>query len=577
MTSAATSGHRRTGVADLAGVVARYCSRPQLAGVLALQLLVAVSDGIGLTLLVPVFQIATRERVIVLPVVEVAISPPLVVGLVVAVVVVRAIAQWWAAVCAATLRVQITDGLRLDSLTAVVHADWRFIADQQRNHLVQSVTTEMQRAGAAIDVLSRVVVAILMMLGGATAAIVLAPVAGAGALGAVAVMGLATRRFVRQASRSGTDLSASIHRFGDAVTNTLASLRLIRAHDAGEAWLRVLRAEAAAGRSIQLSYVRRSAGVRLSLSVFGVLGLLVLLLAARNLEVGAATMVALSAATARMLMSAQQLLSTTQLAANLAPSVSAALRHGEEARRRAEVPEQNQTRPPGDSNRESPPSLQLRGVSVRYEAGGEPTVRDVDLDVPAGALTVITGPSGAGKSTLVSVVLGLLPPDQGQLLVDRVPVTDLRRWRARVGYVPQDVVIVPGTVWDNLVWSVVPGQLFGADDVWAALDEAGLGDVVRCLPAGLHTDLGDFTRLSGGERQRLGLARALLRRPDLLVLDEATSALDTATEKAVLERLVDGRRTVLLVTHRVELRRFAARSAVLSGRRLVDLSAPNPS
>lgn len=159
-------------------------------------------------------------------------------------------------------------------------------------------------------------------------------------------------------------------------------------------------------------------------------------------------------------------------------------------------------------------------------------------------------PSGVGKSTLLEVVLGLLRPDSGEVLVEGNPLRQVRRWRGRIGYVPQHSALVPGTVRDNLAWSLQPGRALSDEAAWRALGVVELADVVRRMPAGLDTLLGESAALSGGERQRLCIARALVRDPELLVLDEATSGLDRHTERVVLDRLLDGKRAVLMVTHR---------------------------
>ncbi len=166
-------------------------------------------------------------------------------------------------------------------------------------------------------------------------------------------------------------------------------------------------------------------------------------------------------------------------------------------------------------------------------------------------MTALTGPSGAGKSTTADLVLGLLEPDAGTVLIDghRLTHAALRAWRARVAYVPQETILIPGTLRKNLLWSV--GEATDAA-CWHALDRAAAA-FARSLPDGLDTQLGDRgIRLSGGERQRVAIARALLRSPDLLVLDEATSSLDDATEAAVLEllRSLAPEVTVLVIAHR---------------------------
>jgi len=196
------------------------------------------------------------------------------------------------------------------------------------------------------------------------------------------------------------------------------------------------------------------------------------------------------------------------------------------------------------------PLVSLRDVSWRYNPGSAPVLQDVSLDLRRRGFVTLSGGSGAGKSTLLDIVLGLLRPTEGEVLVDGAALGDIAAWRSRLGYVPQQTVLVPGTVRQNLTWSLPRGVSATDDELWAALAVACLDDVVATLPERLNTELADLTELSGGEQQRLSIARALARRPELLILDEATGALDAATEDAVLTNLLSGPYALLMVSHR---------------------------
>ncbi|MGR7027374.1 thiol reductant ABC exporter subunit CydD [Geodermatophilus sp. URMC 62] len=196
------------------------------------------------------------------------------------------------------------------------------------------------------------------------------------------------------------------------------------------------------------------------------------------------------------------------------------------------------------------PHVELRGVTLRH--GDRVALAGVDLDLPPCSRTALVGPSGAGKTSLVRVLLGFAVPDEGVVLVDGVPLSDLDpdAWRAVVAHVPERPWLLPGTVADN----VRLGRPGATDaDVEQALARARLLDVVGRLPQGVDTPLGeDAARLSGGERLRLALARAYVKDAAVLVLDEPTGQLDPAGEQEVLAALADvaAGRTVVTVTHR---------------------------
>ncbi len=190
------------------------------------------------------------------------------------------------------------------------------------------------------------------------------------------------------------------------------------------------------------------------------------------------------------------------------------------------------------------------GFGMGTGAAG-PALKNVSLDIPAGKMTAIAGPSGAGKSTLADVLLGLLAPGGGEVCVDGVPLAgpDLHRWRRSVACVPQDPYLFHDTIRANLRWAQ-PGATEA--EMWQALRLAAADGFVAALPDGLDTVTGDRGgRLSGGERQRIALARALMRRPALLVLDEATGQLDAENERRILDALesLRGRTAVVAIAH----------------------------
>jgi ATP-binding cassette subfamily B protein len=199
-------------------------------------------------------------------------------------------------------------------------------------------------------------------------------------------------------------------------------------------------------------------------------------------------------------------------------------------------------------------SLVLREVSFNYPS--RPTqqaLNGLSGEVRPGQTVAIVGPSGAGKTTLFSLLMRFYAPQQGEVLLDGVPITqmDLHDLRQRIGVVPQEAVVFSGTVTDNIRYGKPDATLA---EVMAAADAAFAQEFISDLPQGYDTYLGDRgVRLSGGQRQRIAIARAILKNPPLLLLDEATSALDANSERmvqAALETAMQGR-TTLVIAHRL--------------------------
>lgn len=203
----------------------------------------------------------------------------------------------------------------------------------------------------------------------------------------------------------------------------------------------------------------------------------------------------------------------------------------------------------------------VRFEQVTFSYGPRDVLREVSLDVPVGSITVLTGPSGSGKTTLIDLVLGLHRPQGGRILIDGVDLAeiDLQAWRRQVGYVPQELILFHDSVYENLT---LGDPAYGSADVEEALALAGASEFVAQLPQGVQTLVGNKgARLSGGQRQRISLARALIRKPSLLILDEVTSALDPESELAICRNILDlrDRTTVLAVTHRPAFLHIATR------------------
>lgn len=221
-----------------------------------------------------------------------------------------------------------------------------------------------------------------------------------------------------------------------------------------------------------------------------------------------------------------------------------------------------------------PPRISLRSVSAAYPGAGatDEALREVSLEIRPGARVVIVGPSGAGKSTLLSVFLGFLPPKDGAVLVDGVPLAAIgrRRWLARVAWLPQRPTLFLGTVEENIRLSRPEAR---REEVEAAARSAHAEEFIRRLAHGYATLVGERGQgLSGGQIQRIALARLFLRPADLLLLDEPTAHLDRDSEALAMEAIgrLSAGKSVVFVTHRLEGVEDADLVCVVESGRLIE-------
>jgi ABC-type multidrug transport system fused ATPase/permease subunit len=218
--------------------------------------------------------------------------------------------------------------------------------------------------------------------------------------------------------------------------------------------------------------------------------------------------------------------------------------------------------------------IELKDLDFTYH-GREQTLTGLNINIFKGRMTALVGESGSGKSTVTDLVLGLQIPQRGQVLIDGAPLGDWKQnsFREKVGYVPQEPLLFHSSIRDNLLWSF---ETTKENDLWDALHLANADGFVKELPQGIDTLVGDRgVRLSGGERQRIALARALLRKPELLILDEATSALDSESELLIQQSIDQVARgtTILIVAHRLSTIAKADQVYVLQQGRVVEEGA----
>jgi ATP-binding cassette subfamily C protein len=457
---------------------------------------------------------------------------------------------------------EFTYFLRNDLYKAFTRVDWLSFTRIRAADITHALTSGIEMVGFGIQQLLMLVSTLVIVGVNITVAFILSPAMTGLALGTGALLLLILRPLNRQALHTGEELHQARKEMFAVVTDHLSGMKVAKSYGLEKRYAHHFRL--ATGRLVDqiLQFARINAASRMFYEIGAAVALsLLFFCAVKLIQLPAAYLLLLAFLFARLLPKLSQAQQFYQRIRNMLPSYGAVL-----AMQDRLVQGQEPRCAPAGQPLRLDQGIELRGVSFRYDqTRDDDALHQVDLMIPARQLTAITGPSGAGKSTLADLIMGLLAPDQGQVLIDGVPLAGprLHNWRSSVGYVPQETFLFHDTVRANLRWAQADA---GEEELWRVLRLAAADEFVSRLPQGLDTVVGDRgVRLSGGERQRLALARALLRRPSLLLLDEATSNLDLENERQIQEAVgrLQGDLTVVVIAHRLSTIKGAAHLLVL--------------
>lgn len=537
-------------------------------------------EGLGLALLVPVLSILVRtpgeaQAVLARWVPVDTLAPgrllPIVLALFCAMILLRAVILLARDRQTDHLAFGFADAQRERVIAALADASWTELASLRHSDVTQVLSGEVGNVAVAAHLLPQITVAAIMLAAQAAVLLVVSPaLAGVAVVLALGgILGLA--RMARAAAQTGAAGARAGFWIADQIAALLGGLKFAAAHGLRQALITRVVAEGQALTAQRLDQRRRFSRGSVAASSVAALAGIVLIGAGTAIGVSAVALLAGLAIVLRMSGPMRTLQSSVPQFAALMPSFAAVSALCAKLERSTDPVE------PADAGDAHAPALAgpvvARDLRLSYGDDTPPVLAGVDLDIAAGETVGLAGSSGAGKTTILDILAGLRTPDAGTLTVAGTPIDAARlpAWRRGLAYVTQDTYLFDDSLRRNLVWGA-------ADDIddaatLAAVAAVGAGDLVAGLPDGLSTRVAERgLRFSGGQRQRLALARAILRRPHLILLDEATSALDLAAEQAVLAgvRAALPMATMVLVSHRPEALAICDRVVTLAAGRVVD-------
>jgi len=548
--------------------------------VLALCLMICLStiEGISLLMLVPLLQlvglnvqegsIGRLAEFISSIFLIIGIRPTLitVLGVYVFIVIIHSLLRRWETSVSLSLEYEFVVRLREKLYRAIANTNWLFFARNKVSDFIHALTIEMERIGAAtyyiLNLLATGIVAIVYVL--------LAIKLSAMMTGLVFLCGmgllLLLKKKTKIAHETGEGLSEAMSSLYNAISEHLNGMKTAKSYGVEERHIEIFRGLAEQVRYMYTHAVQNQAEINYWFNIGSVIILSVILfISVQVLSIPTAGLLLLLFLFARVMPKFSNIQQSFQSLINMLPSFSRVIELQRRCEEAVEIDTQRYEKIDIGNG------IRFNKVSFSYDENS-PVIKDLDLTIKAGQTTAIVGPSGAGKTTIADLLMGLISPNEGSILIDgeKFGPERMRAWREQIGYVPQDTFLFNDTVKSNLLWASPDAK---EDKINQTLRLAAAEEFVNSLPKGLDSILGDRGVLvSGGERQRIALARALLRKPSLLILDEATSSLDSENEKRIqnaIEKL-HGQMTILVISHRLSTIRGADIIHVVEEGRLVE-------
>lgn len=491
---------------------------------------------------------------------------PLVLGLYLFIVVGQTFLQRYLSIRDARIRENFSRHLRLDIYSSLLNSRWSFFLQKRKSALVNLLTTELARVLGTIHYFLQLLSHIIFTVIQICIALWLSAWLTLFILACGLVIGYCSKSLIKRSNKLGKQTSKLGESYMAGITDQINGIKDIKSNTLERNHVNWLQSLTEKMSEEQINYVKLRSDSQLIYKLSSAcLIALFIFISLKAFGAQQDQVLLLILIFSRLWPKFTSIQSNIEQIAASIPSCRLVQEFLQECK-------EEQEEIAVSDEREMKGSFQCRNVSFRYNKTKEEFVLDnINLHILQNQITAIVGPSGAGKSTLIDLLMGLNTPEKGEVLIDGAPLQkeNLLALRNSISYVSQDPFLFNMSIRENLL---MVKNTASDEEMWEALQFSQGYEFVKELPHGLDTVIGDRgVRLSGGERQRLVLARALLKKPSILILDEATSALDVRNEAKVSRAVEElkGRMTVIIIAHRLSTIRNADAVVVLEKGKIV--------
>ncbi|MEK3885886.1 ABC transporter ATP-binding protein [Bacillus sp. FSL K6-3431] len=454
--------------------------------------------------------------------------------------------------------------LRLEIYRDLLCANWDFYIKRRKSDLINTITMELARVSAGTNTFLQFITGIIFTFIQIGIAFLLSPKITIFVLLSGLVLSVFSRGFIKRSRELGGRTSEIAQSFLAGITDNFNGIKDIKSNTLEQSRMNWFRSISQRMYDEQMGYITLKTASQFYYKIASAVLISIFIFSAVNLfNSQAAQLMLIIIIFARLWPRVTGIQASLEQIATTIPALKAVINLKIESKLAKEIDDlDDQTIKPIDIKE----GIECNHVFFRYNQNQNVyALNGIDVFFPSNRMSAVVGKSGAGKSTLIDLLMGLNQPEKGDILLDGNPLTkeNLLSLRRSISYVPQDPFLFHTTIRENLML-IQPEAT--EQQMWEALQFAAADDFVEKLPQQLDTIIGDRgVRLSGGERQRLVLARAILRKPSILVLDEATSSLDTENESKIQEALerLKGKMTIIVIAHRLSTIRNADQVVVL--------------